>query len=676
MPEKKRDGGDLLPLPDTRELFLMAGLEEAERHIKRKHWAQALPVLEALDDAYPDNFEVLAVLGMVLFELQDFDNYLGVCEQLRDLMPDDADATMALAEAYMLAIHPAHALDTLRQFMDRHPRHEQIGDVAKMRADLEDTIKELLAPLGLEGQEGFEIGLLHEKLQTLTEEGDYKEAHKVAEKLLRRKPDFVPALNNLSQVYAIEGRLDQAVATAERVLAQQPDNVHALSNLTRFLCLLGRLDEAVQYGEQLKAMESDTPDRWLKQAEALSYLGDDEGVLAAFQGAQRAGLLKPPFEEPLLYHLAAVATLRQGREAEARRYWQRAQKIAPSFELVEGNLADLHQPVSERHAPWPFNLRYWLTEQAVQDLQGLIRAVAGHEEDPAAMAQATERYLHKHPEVASLIPLLFDRGDPMGRTFALNIAMTAQTPDMLVALRDFALSRRGPDALRMQAAQVVSDAGLFPPGLVTLWADGEWRDLLLMGFDIHNEPTVEHGPEVERVGGEAVEALHRKDGDEAERLLREALALEPDAPDLLNNLAIAYEQQGRSEEAEALLHQIHAQHPDYAFSTLSLVRLALRRGDIPEAKELLDTLGTQRRFHVSELAAFCDAQIELALAEDRPEAARSWLEMWEQVTPDHPALLVRHLQLGPAPRRAAPRPPIPKRPTAKPKKPSKSKRRY
>ena len=676
MPGKKRDGGNLLPLPDTRELFLMAGLEEADRHIQRKRWAQALPVLEALDDAYPNNFEVLTALGMVLFELQDFDSYLGVCEQLSDLAPDDADAAMALAEAYMMAIHPAHALDTLRHFMDRHPHHERIGDVAEMRADLEDKIKELLAPLGLEGQEGFEIGLLHEELQTLTEEGHYKEAYKIADQLLRRKPDFVPALNNLSQVYATEGRLDQAIATAERVLAQQPDNFHALSNLTRFLCLLGRLDEAVQYGDQLKAVESEVPERWLKQAEALSYLGDDEGVLAAFQGAQRAGLLKPPFEEPLLYHLAAVAALRQGREAEARRHWQRAQKLAPGFELVAGNLADLRQPVSARHAPWPFNLRYWLTEQAVQDLQGLIKNMTGREEDSAAMAKITGRYLHKHPEVASIIPLLFDRGDPMGRMFAFNLAMTAQTPDMLVALRDFALSQRGPDAVRMQAAQVVSDAGLFPPGMVTLWADGEWRDLLLMGFDIHNEPTVEHGPEVERLGGEVVEALRRKDGNEAERLLQQALALEPDAPDLLNNLATAYEQQGRADEAEELLRLIHAQHPDYAFATLSLVRLALRRGDIPEAKALLDALGTHRRFHVSELAAFCDAQIELALAEDRPEAAQSWLEMWEQVTPDHPALVARHLQLGPAPRHAATRPPRPQRPAAKPKKPSKSKRHH
>ncbi len=671
MPGKKHDADELLPLPDTRELFLMAGLEEADKHIQRKRWAQALPVLEALGNAYPDNVEVLTALGVVYFELKDFANYQAVCQDLLALTPDDADVAMALAEADMMVMHPAHALDTLRQFMDRWPQHKQIGKVAQLQIRVEAAIKDLLPPLGLEGEEGFEIGLLHEELQTLTEEGNYSEAHKVAAKLLRRKPDFVPALNNLSQVYWIEGRLDQAVATAERVLVAQPDNYHALSNLTRYLCMLGRTDEAWQIGEQLKAVSSDAPDRWLKQAEALAYLGDDEGVLAAFAGAQRAGLLKPPFEEPLLYHLAAVAALRLGRDAEARRHWQRAIKLAPDFAEVAGNLADLRQPVGHRHAPWPFNLRQWLTQKSVEDLQPLIAALSKDEDDTAAMTKATKRYLRQHPEVVNLIPILFDRGDVAGRSFALDIAVNARTPDLLIALRDFALSQRGPDDLRMQAARVVADARVFPPGLVTMWIEGEWRDLLLMGFDIHSEPTVSHGPEADRLADEAVEALHRRDSIEGERLLQQALALEPDAPDLLNNLATAYEQQGRTDEAEAVLREIHEQHPDYAFAPISLARLALLRGDVAEAKTLLDPLLTRRRFHYGEFAAFCDALIELSLAEGHPEAARSWLNMWERVNPDHPLLLRRQLQLLPTAWRAAARPAPPKRPATKSKKSSK-----
>lgn len=675
MPGKKPDSGGLLPLPDTREVFLMAGLEEAARHIQRKRWAQALPVLEALDNAYPNNVEVLSALGEVLYELQDFDSYLGVCEQLSDLAPGDEDIAMALASAYIMAIHPVQALDTLRQFMKRRPQHEPSSNMAKMLADLEAKVPDFLAPLGLVGEEGFQIGLLHEELQMLTEAGDFREAHKVAERLLRRKPDFVPALNNLSQVYAVEGQLDQAISTAERVLATQPDNFHALSNLTRYFCLLGRVDEARQMGEQLKAVESDQADLWLKQAEALSCLGDDAGVLAAFAGAQRAGLLKPPFENPLLYHLAAVAAQRLGRDADARRHWQRAGKLAPGYADVEGNLADLRLPVGQRQGAWPFGLRQWLTTKSVQDLNTLISGLSKNVEDRDAMAEVTRRYLRKHPEIESIIPILLNRGDPIGRMFALNIAMSAQTPELLAALRDFAVGQRGTDGQRMQAAEIATQAGLLPAGLVTMWIAGEWHDVLLMGFDLHDEPTVTHGPEVEELGGAAVEALHRHDAAEGERLLRQALALEPDAPDLLNNLATAYEQQDRMDEADALLNQIHAQYPDYAFATLALARLALRHERIDEAKVLLDALATRRRFHFSEFAAFCDAQIDLSVAEDRFEAALSWLNMWENATPDHPLLVERRerllplLQLTAATARL-----IAKRPAAKAKKPAKRRR--
>lgn len=87
--------------------------------------------------------------------------------------------------------------------------------------------------------------------------------------------------------------------------------------------------------------------------------------------------------------------------------------------------------------------------------------------------RAARRFLRKHPEIIAVVPMLLERGDERGREFALLLARTANTPELLEALKDFALSQHGPDQLRMEAAQVASQAGLLPPGPMRQWLGGE-----------------------------------------------------------------------------------------------------------------------------------------------------------------------------------------------------------
>src|SRR5205085_418250 len=111
---------------------------------------------------------------------------------------------------------------------------------------------------------------------------------------------------------------------------------------------------------------------------------------------------------------------------------------------------DLDRPVEQRHAPWPFHLGYWIKEKVLRDLAACVTPAQYKKE--AAATQAVRRFLQVHPEIVALTPLLLDRGDPQGREFVLRVALMAQTPEMLAALRDFAFSQRGPDPLRVQAA--------------------------------------------------------------------------------------------------------------------------------------------------------------------------------------------------------------------------------
>jgi tetratricopeptide (TPR) repeat protein len=612
---------------------LVEGFEEARSLIRRRRWAEAREILESLNDRYPKQEPVLAALIDLSYDMGDVRSYQLACARLLRLRPNDPDLTLMLAGSYLANAWPFLSLRTFREFLERWPDHSRAADARGTVADIEARVPALTAHLGLTGDDAPQLAAWHEDVLALLDQAEFGQAQQVAGRLLERRPDFLPALNNLAEAHFRQGQADEAMATARRVLERDRENVHALSNLTRYLFLSGRPDEARAQAERLKAVQSPAPDGSVKKVEALSYLGDDRGVLDALSEAEHAGKREGP-SDGYLYHLAAVAALRQGDENEARRCWKTAIEWMPGLEAARANLADLDRPTGERHAPWPFRFAQWLPPDAIQDLLQRIRpGVKG-----GALARQAREYLQARPEVAALVPVLLDRGDPAGREFALRLARTAETPELLAAVRDFALGRRGPDATRLEAAQVASQAGLLPSGPVHLWMDGEWREVLLMGWQLHGEPRDKHSARVAQRAGQAMEALHAADPERAERLLKKALEDEPDASDLLNNLAMAYQMQGRLEEALDLTRRIYERDPDYLFARVTLARLAMRDREPDKAKALLDPMLARKRLHFSEFAALCAAEIDLFLTEGNRDAARSWFEMWEQTDPDNPAL--------------------------------------
>jgi tetratricopeptide (TPR) repeat protein len=168
---------------------------------------------------------------------------------------------------------------------------------------------------------------------------------------------------------------------------------------------------------------------------------------------------------------------------------------------------------------------------------------------------------------------------------------------------------------------------------------GEWRDILMLNFEITPEAEgVNPNPKVQALAEQAFNALQAGDAPRAQNLLEEAVALDPDSPSLLNNLAMAFEMQRQSEKAHAMLREIHARFPDYFFGIAGVARLAVKEGDLDTAHKLLSSLLERRRLHVTEFDTLCAAQIELFLAEKNRDAARSWFEMWEHPDPENPKL--------------------------------------
>jgi len=335
----------------------------------------------------------------------------------------------------------------------------------------------------------------------------------------------------------------------------------------------------------------------------------------------------------MLHHLGAVAALRLDRVAEAKRLWKMALDVSPEFDLAVDNLEDLDLPPEERNGPWPFAVQEWLPETTIKDLVKTVPRPGTA--TPKAAEHGVRRFLAQHPEFEAIAPLLLERGDPPGRALAFEIALMGQTPALNAALRDFALGTRGPDDMRFEAVQAAQRAGLLPNGDIRMWIEGEWRDVLMLDIEIYNEPVVRRiHPRAQKLHDEAGPALYTNDGAKAERLLTEARTLAPDDPSILNNLAMAYQLQGKQEQAEALAQEIGERFPDYLFGIVARAHRAIHAGQLDQAEELLRPLYQQRRLHVSEFAAIAQAQLSLLLLQDKPDAARDWLDLWHEIDPE------------------------------------------
>ncbi len=613
---------------------LIAGLRNADALAEQKRYDEAQALLEELIKRYPTQQEPLRSLVNVAYDTHNMALYEAACAPLVKLSPRDADLTLALAGAYLNNGRYALTAQTARRFLEMAPGHERAEEARKLLQTVEAELPAYLAGTKLDGPDGVGLAALFEQAQSLLERGEYRAMRQEAQKLLARRADHPATLNNISQSYFAEGDIDQAIVTARSVLDVEPENIHALANLTHYAVITGYWDEAQEFAADLKASKAPAYQKQVKIAEALSYLGDYAGVLEAFEQAQAQEATDEPYHSALLLHLAGAAAARLGQTDKAKQYWKRALAVQPGFELASGNIADLNAPVEERHGAWAFSLPTWLLATAQSDLRARVMQISA-QSDEDTIAATVRAFFKQRPEVAALVPTLLERGDPAARQMALLLARSADTPDMLDALKAFALGQNGPDALRLQAFETVSQARVLPPGSARLWLGGAWQDVMPMNFEITDEPEITHAPEIQQLINDGIEAMHDGDLTRAEALYQQALEQDADSPMILNNLAAIFSQQGRDEEYKEIIRYVHEHYPDYFAGRTNMAMLLARENKIEEARDMLAPLQERRKVHTSEFSLLCMARIEVQLAAEEPEDARRWLEMWEQVVPDH-----------------------------------------
>lgn len=168
-------------------------LRKAVAFIEQGKWLEARYILDGLSHDYPQNRDVLLNLVNACYEVQDIAGYTRACEMLLAVQPNHADIAYSLAGGYLLTQHPLLALQAFRDAMSKFPNHERYKDASEKVTELEVITKKLLADIGLDGEEGLKIAILHERGRLYLQQCDYIKARQVEEAVLKARPNFVAA---------------------------------------------------------------------------------------------------------------------------------------------------------------------------------------------------------------------------------------------------------------------------------------------------------------------------------------------------------------------------------------------------------------------------------------------------------------------------------------------------
>lgn len=607
---------------------------EAHALIEEEDWIGAREILQELNREFPKNLDTLNALIIVFEKLDDNHRLLQVTRQLLAMNVREPHILLAASQAYLRQYYPANSLVLDDEFLRIYPDDPDAKAVREGKIEIEKAAKRMFESSGLPTDDLEYIALMEECV-ILLNEGKAQQCRDAALQLLEKNPHFATALNNLSLAYWLDGDIDEAIAAAGKVLETEPDNPHALSNLIKFCLVNGEEEDAREYATRLKASQAPGSDRWLKRCEALSFIGDDQGVLDVWQAANLKDQSKAA--TAATQHYVAVAAWRLGNNDMALQLWNECLQVQGNraIEKARLNVEDSKKPEGKRDMPWALGIDEWLPSEAISKLQLLI----GNPDTKGA-----ENFLAKYPYTENILAYLLERGDRSSRFIAYTLLTFAPTPDHLKVLYEFAKSQAGPDAGRGKCALYLWEQGALDvdEDMFILWISGKWQKARLINVEEWEDADSQFSKKVRRLIEKSQQASHTKDFNAEENLLRQAIQMEPHSGQLQYYLSQSMISQKRFDDARQILDEAHQKSPDDLYVRGKLASIALDDGDAQTAQSLIQPLRDAKTLSRILVHLRYVAEIYIAIIKDNPDRAQAWFNGMQLYFPQNDLDALQH----------------------------------
>jgi len=616
--------------------------DQAHKHFERGDYQSANEEMANLEQEGTLSLNALSLWLEINYHLKNVDSYTRIAIQLVELDPGDPERLVCAGGGCFASGMFASALVYFSKYLSVVSSGEKIDAILEEMPKIRDALSKVAAGEDIDDKSNLERLASTEETLMWLGSGRFKEVLSLTHRHLERFPDDMRARNNRAEALFQSGRWEESISELQRAIGADPLNYYSVACSCRIHFLRGMMTQSDAEALRLETMVPRFPSDLTKAAEAFAFRGEDQRVIARFDRLRAEGWEEnSPKDSALLYHFAAVAAARSGDLELAKNCWKRSLQFFSSFELAKENLKDLSKPIPERSGCFYFSNSYWFDAVLLKEISKLDDIFSNFDfsDDGPTIAQENAKVqalIRKYPHIESLIPAMLDRSDSMGQMMAIELGFRMDSAVVRESLVAFLGAARGSDSLRYNTAMKLKRRGLLSAGEQTLFIGGKSTQVEIVDFKITDEPNIapSRKPEVERLAEQGFNALHQGNGKLAETKLRRATELEPNAPDLWNNLAMALLMQDRQRESDEICETVSQRWPDYFFGRTGYANRLVQSRQYEKAFEILDELQHRETFHRTEFVALCKSFIVYFTSRRERPSAKRWIGMLEQVAPN------------------------------------------
>ncbi len=470
---------------------IVARLEQVRRLAAQGRTADALALCRRLDHDVPRQPTILCLLGMLYTRSGALAQALAQLAEALLLAPSDATVLYHLAQVYLQAGAPVHALHSLRHYhveVQHAPTAPDLPDAAGLLAVLSGFMRDEPALTGLAPPTRDKALMAAERGRLrLLFSGEPEKALSDLREAMRLAPRYPQPRNNLSMALFYNGQLAAAAATLEATLRDLDPNVYALATLAFVRWAAGGTAAAglslLAQAEAALGSESRLLDR-TRLAEVAGVLGDHaqaERVLVATE-AQSSPLEGIAVQTAAL-RLRATALANLGRPAEALDELRAT--APPPGDPFPGRLTTAIAEEATLPAVVGGGYPYlrWDDLLAVHPLRRLLGGTGRRVPwvaAPPAPDEIAARLPTLYPRLPTAGALLLWTGEPALETLGLTLLALAGTPECQAVLAAHLSGTLGSYGGRQEAGYLLLDAGHLANGSsVPFWNGSAWTDLQL-----------------------------------------------------------------------------------------------------------------------------------------------------------------------------------------------------
>lgn len=598
------------------EPLLMVG---ALAHHAGRQYEKARKYLDVLTTRYPNNLSAQKLLAAIYLDTGEYARAGRMLEKVLYAQPNDPQALFLLGRVKLSEKNYSRATELLE-------KAAQNGD-AKAQASLGfsqlgqgDTVAARKSMLAAFDKDPRDLGLAITLANALMRQGDSRKALDVAQRASKALPGNPAALNLLGAVKGANGDLGGARTAYGEAIKRDADFTPAQLNLARLDVATGQFDEArktyaallgkdkrnaiAMYESGLleqRAGKTNDAMRWFEKAAAESP-NDIRIGLALTQAKTAAG------DKPGALEVAKMLALRNKDNLAVSAALARAQIDAGDKKSAMHTLRNMQRVAGFDvdnlvrigylliAAGYPSDATY-VAQKALQnkpgDLQALVLAA-----ESMLLTSDTSKAGEIGKEIRQRYP-----NSPEGYRIAGEIALTLK---QLPAATDFfrqAFDRQPSTALLQRRVSVYVTQGRPAAALPMLqeWIKSHDRDIearkavaeirMLMGdwqgARREYEAIVSYGVNDADVFNNLANVLLELKDTRAEQYARQAQALSPRSPIILDTLGWSLFSAGKVDEAILVLRDARLRAPDNLDIRFHLASVLLSRGQQEEARSEL-----------------------------------------------------------------------------------------